>query len=444
MHTFSVDLATVKLMGWLSDAGIRSILLKGGALRQWLYGTEELRPYGDIDILVAPEQIDCAAAVMRGRGWTDTYYQSAIGHAHHMDPPPGEFPFPLDMHRSFHYVTAAPARVWELLRAHAAPIRLAGRHVETLDEVGLAVIVALHHVRHGADVKHVEDLERALARAPLDTWSRAAELAGLLGAGAAFAAGVRDVRGGGAVADALGLPGATDAALHLQLATPPQTARFLLDLREAGPHPAALLRVLAPELLPPPIRMHQHYLLARRGRIGLLFAYLLRPFWLAPRLATGWRASTAARVRAREVSGSSHSKGQRRRGRLARVRLTVEIVLTYLRVMRMLRRTDVRTVLRELRDAPLEGAQPTSAAQAHAGHLARGTARVLRHLPSDTRCLNQSLVLSALLGRRGVTSHVVIAVRDPATDFGAHAWVEVEGHVLLAPGAPGDARLAEL
>jgi hypothetical protein len=445
MLTFGVDLATVRVMGRLRDAGIRSILLKGGALRSWLYGPDEVRAYWDIDILVRPEQIDSAAAVMRTEGWTDSIYQSPIGHAHHMDPPPDDAPFPLDIHRSFHFVAVPPNRVWDLLSVLAVPIRLAGREIETLDDVGLAVIVVLHYAGHGAaPAKLTDDLERALARAPLETWREATQLAGGLGAAEAFAATLRNVRGGGRVADALGLEIATEPALRLALSRPPPTSRLLLDLRQAGARPAALLRVLVPELLPAPILMHQHYPLARRGRMGLLCAYLLRPFQLAPRLASGWRAAGTAQVRAKEMAGSFSPTEERGRARLARVRLAGEILVTYLRVTRMVRRSDVRAVLGQVRDAVLERLPPTSAAAADAAHLARGTQRVLGHLPGDTRCLKQSLVLSALLARRGVASHVVIAVWGREEDFGAHAWVEAEGHDLLPPGPFEDTRLVEL
>lgn len=104
--------------------------------------------------------------------------------------------------------------------------------------------------------------------------------------------------------------------------------------------------------------------------------------------------------------------------------------------------SDVRSVLREFRDAALERVPPSSADAADAARLPRGTVRVLRRLPGDTRCLNQSLVLSALLARRGVASRVVIAIRGPADRVDAHAWVEVEDRALLTPGPAGQARLA--
>jgi hypothetical protein len=49
-----------------------------------------------------------------------------------------------------------------------------------------------------------------------------------------------------------------------------------------------------------------------------------------------------------------------------------------------------------------------------------------------TTCLRQALLLEALLARRGVESELRIGVRNSAaTGFGAHAWVERAGRVLI-------------
>lgn len=49
-----------------------------------------------------------------------------------------------------------------------------------------------------------------------------------------------------------------------------------------------------------------------------------------------------------------------------------------------------------------------------------------------TTCLRQALLVEALLARRGVESELRIGVRnDATTGFGAHAWVERAGHVLI-------------
>lgn len=445
LHTLTVDAVTVRVMRWLGDSGIRTILLKGGALRSWLYDSGELRAYGDVDVLVDPAQIDAAISTMTTRGWTESEYPSAIGHAVHLRPPAHEPPIPLDLHRTFHYFTAPPIRVWELLSARAVPIRLAGRDVETLDESGLAVIVALHHVGHGAAARPSEDLARAVARSPLGVWRDAADLAAALGAAEAFAAGVRDVRGGAELADALELAGASDPNVHLALVSPPPTARSLLRLRQAGFDPAALLRIVASELLPPPMRMREHYPLARRGAIGLLVAYVLRPFRRAPALVTGWRAARAAQASAAAASGSGALTRHAEEGRL---RLAGEILMTYVKVRRGLRRKDARSVLRDLRDVPLErrpAADPTNTEVARrVATLARETVRVMRGVPRDRRRMSQALVLSVLLAQRGVASCVVVAVGDPRERSGAEAWVEVDGRAVL-PGAGGaEARLEVL
>ena len=63
----------------------------------------------------------------------------------------------------------------------------------------------------------------------------------------------------------------------------------------------------------------------------------------------------------------------------------------------------------------------------------RAVTRVLGYLPTDNRCLMRSLVITAMLARRGVFAKVVIGAR-PSPSFAAHAWVEVNGTPLL----PGD------
>ncbi len=48
----------------------------------------------------------------------------------------------------------------------------------------------------------------------------------------------------------------------------------------------------------------------------------------------------------------------------------------------------------------------------------------------------RSLVLTAMLARRGIPSSVVIGVR-PEPEFAAHAWVESDGAAVLPPGRYG-------
>jgi hypothetical protein len=64
-------------------------------------------------------------------------------------------------------------------------------------------------------------------------------------------------------------------------------------------------------------------------------------------------------------------------------------------------------------------------------------------MPGDTRCLARSLVLTRLLGRRGIPAKLVIGAQA-APDFLAHAWVEYDGQPVLSPGDGSFGRLVEL
>jgi hypothetical protein len=123
------------------------------------------------------------------------------------------------------------------------------------------------------------------------------------------------------------------------------------------------------------------------------------------------------------------------------VTLAGEILLTYAQVRRSLRRNDLPTVLRALRSAKASVAAPYPVASGR--RLGDAVRRTLGLLPTDSRCLMQSLVLTALLARRGVDTRLVIAVR-PGERFAAHAWVEHADEALLPAGAPAFEQLVTL
>ena len=125
----------------------------------------------------------------------------------------------------------------------------------------------------------------------------------------------------------------------------------------------------------------------------------------------------------------------------ARLALAGEILATYARVRWSLRRHDLRTVLLGLRSpTAARGAdQPVATGR----RLGRAVGRTLALLPTDSRCLMQSLVLTKLLARRGIDTRLVIAVR-PGERFAAHAWVEHDDEALLPAGAPAFEQLVTL
>jgi hypothetical protein len=130
-----------------------------------------------------------------------------------------------------------------------------------------------------------------------------------------------------------------------------------------------------------------------------------------------------------------------REGRLRvehKVGLALEIIWAYVRVRRELRRATLPEALERLRAPGSRAASPEEIAR-----LGRAVRRTLRLLPTDTRCLSQSLVLTALLARRGIPSTLVIGV-SPGESFGAHAWVENQGVPLSPPFEAEFQRLVEL
>jgi hypothetical protein len=108
-----------------------------------------------------------------------------------------------------------------------------------------------------------------------------------------------------------------------------------------------------------------------------------------------------------------------------------------------MRTRDIRHALAVLRAGASEPERldPSTSVQAH--RLGRAVRRTLRLVPLDSRCLVQSLTLTALLAKRGIGSTLVIGVR-PGEKFGAHSWVELHGRALLPTGGEEFERLVDL
>ena len=115
---------------------------------------------------------------------------------------------------------------------------------------------------------------------------------------------------------------------------------------------------------------------------------------------------------------------------VAKASLALEIVVAYVRIRYALRRADVRDVVARLRGGSATAPQPPEHV---AARLARAVHKTLAFTPRKSRCLLQSLVLTQLLARRGITASVVIGVQ-PEGKFAAHAWVELGPHRLLPSG----------
>jgi hypothetical protein len=125
----------------------------------------------------------------------------------------------------------------------------------------------------------------------------------------------------------------------------------------------------------------------------------------------------------------------------AKLALACEILATYGQVRWSLRRYGLPEALRTLRSARTRGEADHPVATGR--RLGNAVGRTLAVLPTDSRCLMQSLVLTRVLARRGIDTQLVIAVR-PGERFAAHAWIEHGEAALLPSGAPAFEQLVTL
>ena len=117
--------------------------------------------------------------------------------------------------------------------------------------------------------------------------------------------------------------------------------------------------------------------------------------------------------------------------------LASRIWLTYLRVVALLRRQPMHTVIEKL------GA-PTGRARAPevATHYSRAIHRALRVGDKRPRCLPSALVLYRLLKVGHIPAELVIGLPATPTSPIAHAWVELDGRDIGPP--PGRHQHEEL
>lgn len=286
-----VDQVTGEVIAALRSAGVRPLLLKGPAISGWLYGQRgDLRGYVDSDLLVAPAERPRAEETLRAlgfrRGRAD-WLEISRSWQRKSDV--------VDLHISLFGITVDARLAWPLLSSQTARITVFGRQIETLGIEARTTHLALHAAQHGLRAGGpLEDLERGLAQLDLSTWEAARSVARSVGAEGAFGAGLRLSERGREVADRLGVSTRPSAAVALRSGSPtPAALGFALFAESSGA--LARLRVIGRSLVPSRTYMRDSSALARRGRSGLVVAYLGRAAWLGLHGPSGYRAWRRAR-----------------------------------------------------------------------------------------------------------------------------------------------------
>lgn len=75
--------------------------------------------------------------------------------------------------------------------------------------------------------------------------------------------------------------------------------------------------------------------------------------------------------------------------------------------------------------------KPTAPVELDADKIVRMVSIASRYVPGTSGCLPRALTAQMLLARRGYDSTVRIGVRKPGDELDAHAWLEIDGRVLI-------------
>ncbi len=174
------DLAALAIV--LDRAGIDFLVVKGPVLGELLYPEPQLRAYSDLDLVVRPEQLPAAVAVLEDHGhelldqnW-ELLRRVRPGEVH-LAAPCGTV---IDLH--WHLLNSPQLRaecpiVIDELFDRARTVELGGVEVRTLDVIDTLVFVAFHACASGGDrLIWVEDVARCADLDDLD-WGRVEERA---------------------------------------------------------------------------------------------------------------------------------------------------------------------------------------------------------------------------------------------------------------------------
>ena len=236
-------------------------MLKGPVFDRWLYGDGDVRLYADSDILVAPARAEHAAEAMLALGFhaqTASEY-GALSHAQFWAR--GEEL--VDLHTSLLGATVEREAVWAALSRDTESFALAGVTVEGTGPTASALVAALHVTAHGApDQKAREDLARAIERTDGETWRAARRLAIEIGSEESFAAGLRTLPAGTALAEQLDLPVPVSVEVILRAQGFPAGTGVLERLRSATWR--MRVKLLAQAVVPDPEYIREWS--AKRGR----------------------------------------------------------------------------------------------------------------------------------------------------------------------------------
>jgi hypothetical protein len=259
-----------------------------------LYSPLEHRGYSDVDLLVAPSDIDGARQILAALGYMSLTERLGIDEiGRNLDAETwvrvgasADAGLMIDLHQQLAGSHASPQAAWDALRRRRTWLDLDGARVPALNPEGLALHVAIHAAQHGTRYPQpMEDLVKAIERWSPEVWRGAARLARELHATAIFAAGLRQVPQGALVALELGLPATDDLQWAIAHRGERPRGTFHLEALIQAASMGERASVLRRALLPSRKWIVWQYPWARANGVRLAGAYVAHlartPLWAA-------------------------------------------------------------------------------------------------------------------------------------------------------------------
>jgi hypothetical protein len=181
-HAMLWDLETDRLLRLLAEAGLSPVTLKGAALRASIYSDSVQRSFGDVDLLLPPEQIDPAVAALRAAGYAlgdeATVERFARQHFHHV------LSNAMGFQVELHWGLVQPGSVAQL-----TPERILGRSIEVKRSGGPAMRIpspedmVLHLASQEIEdwfssIRRIVDVDRVVRGAKSFDWTYLGSAAG--------------------------------------------------------------------------------------------------------------------------------------------------------------------------------------------------------------------------------------------------------------------------
>ena len=157
----ALEALAVEVTTELERSGIENIVLKGPSVIRWLYPSDTDRYSVDVDLLVAPADLERAEATLAVRGFQPLERRRDDKHARSWMRP-GE-PLPVDLHRSLVGVGVDDETAWNVLSGLSHRLQVPGGAFSVLQPHGRALHLALHAAQETPDKQQaLRDLGRGL------------------------------------------------------------------------------------------------------------------------------------------------------------------------------------------------------------------------------------------------------------------------------------------